>query len=65
MPPATLAGLSDPSVIVYPTAADVSVIYAWILNCMPNANPSAYQTSYGAGPGYGPAAKGHADGGAN
>ena len=64
MPPSTISGLPDPTIVVYPTPADVSVIYAWILNCMPNANQSAYQTSYAAGPGYGPAAKGHTDGGA-
>jgi hypothetical protein len=65
MPPADLSILGDPAAqatVVYPTAADVSVIYAWILNCIPGANPNAYQTSYGSGL-YGPAAGSTADGG--
>jgi hypothetical protein len=40
---------ANPNIVVYPTAADVSVLYAWILNCMPGANAAAYQSSYSSG----------------
>ncbi len=63
MPPAdqqVVASFTDPNTLVYPTVADVSVLYAWILTCMPGANANAYQTSYGSGL-HGPAA--NADGG--
>lgn len=69
MPPADLsilgaAAQANPNIVVYPTAADVSVLYAWILSCMPGATPNAYQTSYASGP-YGPAARSQTDGGAS
>jgi hypothetical protein len=35
--------------VVYPTAADVSVLHTWILNCMTGANKDAYQANYGSG----------------
>ncbi len=55
---------ANPNIVVYPTAADVSVLYAWILTCMPGANANANQTSYGGGV-HGPAAAAiHVDGGA-
>ena len=40
---------ANPNIVVYPTASDVSVLYAWILNCMPGANVGAYQANYGSG----------------
>jgi hypothetical protein len=51
--PSTLQSLlgatAAKTAVVYPTAADVSVLYAWILNCMPGADANAYQNSYGSG----------------
>jgi hypothetical protein len=58
MPPApsTLPGYlgasavqANPNIVTYPTAADVTVLYAWILNCMPGADKGAYQANYGSG----------------
>ena len=46
---------ANPNIVVYPTASDVSVLYEWILTCMPGANASANQDTYGGGV-HGPAA---------
>jgi hypothetical protein len=51
MPPAPslAANLVSPSIantIVRPTPEDMSVMYAWILNCVPGADGGAYATSY-------------------
>ena len=55
---------ANPNIVVYPTAADVSVLYEWILTCMPGANANANQATYGGGV-HGPAAAAsHVDGGA-
>jgi hypothetical protein len=40
---------ANPNIVVYPTAADLSVLYAWILGCMPGADAGVYQSSYGSG----------------
>jgi hypothetical protein len=40
---------ANPNIVVYPTSADVSVLYAWIFGCMPGADRYAYQASYGPG----------------
>ena len=54
---------ANPNIVVYPTPADVTVLYAWILTCMPGANANAYQNNYGGGA-HGPAAaRSNADGG--
>ncbi len=54
---------ANPNIVVYPTAADVSVLHEWIFACMPGANAGAYQASYGGGL-HGPAAAAsHADAG--
>jgi len=51
----TAAYQANPNIVTYPTAADVSVLYEWILTCMPGANTTANQSSYGGGV-HGPAA---------
>jgi len=53
---------ANPNIVTYPTPADVSILNAWILTCMPGANATAYQTSYGSGL-HGPAATSTADAG--
>ena len=40
---------ANPNIVVYPTAADVSVMYAWIVNCMAGADTGYYQANYGSG----------------
>jgi hypothetical protein len=65
MPPAaqsTVSAYTDPNKLVYPSAADVTVLYAWISTCMPGANANLYQSNYGGGV-HGPAAASHTDGG--
>jgi hypothetical protein len=51
MPPqASLASNLVPSdvahTVVYPTAEDISILYAWILNCVPGVDGGAYSSSY-------------------
>ena len=49
MPPANPSGLVGPkagAAVVTPSAADVSVLYGWILNCVQGADGGAYATSY-------------------
>jgi hypothetical protein len=56
MPPADPGGLIGPeagATVVHPTPEDVSLMYAWILACAPNADAGSYQTNYGGGA-YGP-----------
>ncbi len=54
---------ANPNIVVYPTAADATVLYEWILTCMPGANPNAHQANYGGGL-HGPAAASRVDAGA-
>ncbi|MBV9945675.1 MAG: hypothetical protein JOZ69_02380 [Myxococcales bacterium] len=45
----TAAQQLDPSVaksIVYPTSEDLSILYAWILNCVEGTDGGAYSSSY-------------------
>jgi len=46
---------ANPNIVAYPTSADVSVLYEWILTCMPGAPANAHQSNYGSGV-HGPAA---------
>jgi len=54
---------ANPNIVVYPTAADVTVIHEWILTCMPGANANAHQNNYRSGL-HGPAAGPRVDAGA-
>jgi hypothetical protein len=57
MPPANPEGLCPAplvSTIVYPTPQDMSVMYAWILNCVGPDAGNGYGSSYSYGPGYAP-----------
>jgi hypothetical protein len=66
MPPSSdtaagLIGSDQAQTIVYPSAADESVLYTWISNCVQGADGGAYSISeYGAGGPYGPDAGGGA-----
>jgi hypothetical protein len=51
MPPqpsmaSNLIASSAAHTIMYPTAEDLSILYAWILNCVPGADGGAYSSSY-------------------
>jgi hypothetical protein len=57
MPPNPVGGDLPPeagAAVVYPTPADVSVLYGWILNCIVGADGGAYATTYYGGS-FGPA----------
>jgi hypothetical protein len=59
MPPSQALASSNVSpqiaaTIVYPTAEDVSLLYAWILNCAPGTDGGAYSPSSYYGGNYGP-----------
>jgi hypothetical protein len=60
MPPLTMAG--HPT-IPRPTAADLSVLYAWIIQCVPGADGGGYAFSGGDYAPGGNAAVGTVDGG--
>jgi mono/diheme cytochrome c family protein len=49
-PPASLASNLVPAsiakTVVSPTPEDLSILYAWILNCVPGADGGAYSSSY-------------------
>lgn len=54
MPPSGVSASGDigpdaAAAIVYPTAADLSVIYGWILNCVQGADGGAYTSTYYSG----------------
>jgi hypothetical protein len=48
-PPSYLPSFAGPQVaatLVYPSSEDLSILYAWILSCVPGANGAAYASSY-------------------
>jgi hypothetical protein len=59
MPPSQALATGDvkaqiAATIVYPTPEDVSLLYAWILNCVPGTDGGAYSPSSYYGGNYGP-----------
>ncbi|HZU84066.1 MAG TPA: hypothetical protein VE987_14155, partial [Polyangiaceae bacterium] len=58
----TLIGANAAAAIVYPTAQDISNLFAWIM-CLAADAGSPYASSYYGGD-YGPATTSHADAGA-
>jgi hypothetical protein len=57
MPPANpsdIIGQTAAATLVTPSQADISVLYSWILNCVPGTDGGAYGASYYGG-NYGPA----------
>jgi hypothetical protein len=65
--PATCVRLLNPeagSAVVRPSSADVSIVYAWILDCVPGVDGGAYgPAEYGVGNGWAPVDGGAADAG--